>query len=70
MIFGASGDLASRDPCPALAEPRDAGQVPTDLRILDDVLHRLRDEPAEITHHAQVQLILVKAERPLLAHLR
>jgi glucose-6-phosphate 1-dehydrogenase len=47
VIFGASGDLASRYLFPALAELWDAGQVPTDLRILgvareewDDVTFR------------------------------
>ncbi|MCA1584517.1 MAG: hypothetical protein LC791_06995 [Acidobacteria bacterium] len=34
VIFGASGDLASRYLFPALAELWEAGQVPADLRIL------------------------------------
>ena len=35
----------------------------------DAFLHMLRYEPADITNHAQVQLILKKSERPLLAYL-
>src|SRR5688500_16823968 len=100
VIFGASGDLASRYLLPALAELWEAGQLPTDLRILGvareewddqtfrrhvaertaasqdrrralpaDFLSRLRYEQADITNHAEVQLILTKAERPLLAYL-
>ena len=97
VVFGASGDLASRYLFPALAELWEAGQLPPDLRILgvareawdeetfrrqvaarmaasragraalpDEFLRMLRYEPADITNHAQVQLILGRAERPLL----
>jgi glucose-6-phosphate 1-dehydrogenase len=100
VIFGASGDLASRYLLPGLAELWDAGKLPPDLRILGvsreewddatfrrhvaartaasqdkrgalpaDFLRMLRYEPADITNHAQVQLILAKADRPLLAYL-
>jgi glucose-6-phosphate 1-dehydrogenase len=100
VIFGASGDLASRYLLPGLAELWEAGKLPPDLRILGvareewdddrfrrhvaartaasrdkrralpaDFLRVLRYEPADITNHAQVQPILAKADRPLLAYL-
>ena len=43
MIFGASGDLASRYLFPALAELWEAGQLPTDLRIRLELWTRQSD---------------------------